>query len=74
MQYPHLSNNKNSDDRGLDDTQIMIWLWNNMKPQISSNIMFMTITKEIWDVLIIMCSLNKDLVLIFELFSKILSL
>lgn len=45
-----------------------------MEAQISSNVIFMTTTKETWDALSMMYSSDKKWVRIFELFSKILSL
>lgn len=74
LQSSLVSHDKSIDDWGCDDAQFMAWLSNNMEPQISSNVMFKKTAKKIWDVLAMMYSSYKNLVWIFELFSKILSL
>lgn len=70
----HLTNDKSSVNWVQDDAQIITWLWNSMEPHVSSNVMFMSMAKEIWHAFSVMHSSNKILVRIFKLLSKIMPL
>ena len=54
-----------------EDSMVMSWLWNSMLPEISDTCMFLTTTKEIWEVVGQTYSKVCDAAQIYEIKIKI---
>jgi len=55
----------------VEDSLIMAWLWSAMQPKVSKNFMFLSLAKEIWEIVRQTYSKVEDASMIFEIKSKI---
>ena len=56
------------------DYCVMIWLLNSLEEKISSNVMFLTIAKEMWDFLKVIYENEKNLSRVFEIYECLFEL
>lgn len=56
-----------------EDSMVMFWLWNSMTPKVSDTCMFLTTTKNIWDMVHQTYSKACDVAQIYEIKMKILA-
>jgi hypothetical protein len=57
-----------------EDAQIMIWLWNNLEPDVFNNVSYLDSSKDIWDTLHLIYSSGENISRIHELYQDMFSL